>query len=860
MWVIDNFLYWKGKDKKIVDVIRVTISCINECNTLSESLALINNLNAILRENKYELRKQPEPFNAYLSKALGFYKKKHLQHLSAKDLAQQGEKVIALMRAMKVTPDAVSCINLLTVYNATKQFKAAERLILGNEHGRSYISKWKVAVNIKLYNAFLGVCAQTQQFKAAQKVLTILKDNVRAMRPKKQIKPTNITCIELLTVYGATNEFKAAERLVLGNEHGRSYISKWKVAVNIKVFNAFLGVCAKTQEFEAAQKVLTILKDNARARRPKDEIWPDAITCIELLNVYAATKQFKAAERLVLGNEHGRSYISEWEVAVNIKVYGAFLGVCAETQEFKAAQKVLTILKDNARARCPKDEIWPDDITCVDLLTVYAATKHFKAAERLVLGNEYGRSYISEWEVAVNIKVYNAFLGVCAETQQFKAAQKVLTILRGNASTTASKDQIKPNAITCTNLLTVYAATKQFKAAERLVLGNEHEQSYISKWKGAVNIKVYGAFLNVCAQTEQFEAAQQVLTILKDNFKAMWPKYEIKPNAITCIGLLTVYAATKQFEAAERLVMGERSYMSEWKVDVNIKVYGAFLGVCAQTEQFEAAQKVLTILNDNARAMELKDEIKPDAITCIDLLTVYAATKQFEAAERLVMGERSYMSEWKVAVNIKVYNAFLGVCAQTEQFKAAQKVLTILKDNLRAIQPKDQIKPNVITCVALLIVYAATNQSEAAERLVFGNEQEQSYLLEWEIAPHFLIYAYWALVSENDFDKSMDKLCRLDLCHKQLGLVGSVFNCHVDSIFSCSLSKDISSGVPFQFAKALYQFHCRRNGKLAIEKIITGHNLGQTLKTSFISFLKEEHQLEFKPCASNTGIIKLKAQ
>ncbi|MCL1079524.1 hypothetical protein D5R81_15885 [Parashewanella spongiae] len=1024
MWVIDNFLYWKGKDKKIVDVIRVTISCINECNTLSESLALIKNLKAILRENKHELRKQPGPFNAYLSKALGLYKNKQLQHLSANGLAQQAEKIIALMRAMKVTPDAVSCINLLKIHDATKQFEAAERLLLGNEDGRSYISKWKIAVNIKVYGAFLGVCAETQQFKAAQKVLTILKDNARAMCPKDEIWPDAITCIDLLTVYDATKHFKAAERLVLGNEHGRSYISEWEVAINIKVYNAFLGVCAETEQFKAAQQVLTILDDNTRARRPKNEIWPttitcinlltvysatkqfkaaerlvmgersymsewkvavninvynaflgvcaetqqfnaaqqvltilddnaramrpkdeikpDAITCIELLTVYAATKQFKAAECLVLVNEHGRSYISKWKVAINIrvynaflgvcakteqfkaaqqvltilkdnlramwpkeqikpnvitctklltvyaatkefkaaerlvmgersymsewrvavdiKVYGAFLGVCAQTEQFKAAQNILTILEDNLRAKQPKDQIKPDAITCIELLTVYSATKQFKAAERLVMGE---RSYMSEWKVAVDIKVYGAFLGVCAQTQQFEAAQKVLSILKDNARAMWPKDEIWPNAITCIELLTVYAATKQFKAAERLVFGNEHGRSYISEWKVAVNIKVYGAFLGVCAQTEQFEAAQKVLSILKGNLKAMWPKDEIKPNAITCIDLLTVYAATKQFKAAERLVLGNehrRSYISKWKVAVNIKVYGAFLGVCAQTEQFEAAQKVLTILNDNARAMEPKNEIKPDAITCIVLLTVYAATKQFKAAERLVMDEQSYMSEWKVAVNIKVYNAFLGVCAQTEQFEAAQKVLSILKDNVLAEQPKNAIKPDAITCIELLTVYTATNQFEAAERLVFGNKQEQSYLLEWGITPNFLIYAYWALVNENDFDKSMDKLCRLDLCHKQLGLVGSVFNCHVDSIFSCSLSKDISSGVPFQFAKALYQYHCRRNGKLAIEKIITGHHLGQTLKTNFISFLKEEHQLEFKPCASNDGIIKLKAQ
>ncbi|MCL1079489.1 hypothetical protein D5R81_02455 [Parashewanella spongiae] len=777
MWVIDNFLVREGEDKTIIDVIGVTIFCINESKNLSDSLALLNNLKAIFRKDKCVLREQPEPYNAYLSKALDLYKNKHLQHLSENDLAQQAEKIIALMRAMKVTPDDISCINLLTVYGVTKQFEAAERLILGNKHGRSYISKWEVAINIKVYNAFLGVCAETQQFKAAQQVLTILRDNARAMRPKKQIKPNAITCVALLTVYAATKQFEAAERLVLGNEHGRSYISKWKGAVNIKVYNAFLGVCAKTQQFEAAQQVLSILKDNTKAMWPKDEIWPDAITCMDLLTVYAATKHFKAAERLILGNEHVRSYISEWKIAVNIKVYGAFLGVCAQTQQFKAAQKVLTILEDNARSMWPKDEIWPDDITCIDLLTVYAATKHFKAAERLVLGNEHGRSYMSEWEVAVNIKVYSAFLDVCAQTQQFEAAQKVLTILKDNVRARRPKDEIWPNAITCTNLLTVYGATKQFKAAERLVLGNEHGRSYISEWKGAVNIKVYNAFLGVCAQTEQFEAAQKVLTILKDNVRAKWPK----------------------------------------------------------------------------------EQIKPDVITCIELLTVYAATKQFEAAERLVMGERSYMSEWNVAINIKVYNAFLGVCAQTEQFKAAQKVLTILKDNLRAIQPKDQIKPDAITCVALLTVYAATKQFEAAERLVFGNEQEKSYLLEWKITPNFLIYAYWALVNENDFDKSLDKLCRLDLCQKRLGLVGSFFNCHVDSIFSCSLSKGISYGVPFEFAKALYKYHCRRKGRSAIKKIITGHHLGQTLKTNFISFLKEEHQLEFKPCASNTGIIEVKA-
>ena len=820
---------------------------------MNDAMRLLSNLSLCMNKGTPQFTAEPAPYNAYLTKAV----KSNL--CSASELTRQTTTILTMLQNLSITPDETTCTCLLSVYEATQNMEAALRLVLGGDKQESYIKQWGLRVNITIYGALLKVCASTGRGDIAQKVLDLLNDNVMAEKPDERILPDETICTCFLSVYEVTQDIEAALRLVLGDSKQESYIKQWGGRVNIIIYNALFKVCASTERGYIAQKVLDLLHANAMAEKPDEQILPNETTCTCLLTVYEAMQDMEAALRLVvLGNDKQESYIKQWGLRVNITIYGALLKVCASTGRGDIAQKVLHFLNANVMAKNPDKRILPNETICTCLLSVYEVTQDMEAALRLLYNYPWQESYIRQWGVRDSITIYGALLKVCASTGRGDIAQKVLHFLNDNVVAMKPYKRILPDETICTCFLSVYEVTQDMEAALRLVLGKQ--ESYIKQWGVRVNIIIYNALFKVCASTERGDIAQKVLDLLHANAMAEKPDEQILPDETTCTCLLTVYEAMQDMEAALRLVLGDgkqKNYIKQWGLRVNITIYGALIKVCASTERGDIAQKVLDLLHANAMAEKPDEQILPNETICICFLSVYEAIKDMEAALRLVLGndkQESYIKQWGVRGNIKIYGALLKVCASTRRGDIAQEVLHFLNANVVAMNPDKRILPDETICICLLSVYEATQDMEAAERLVFGDDKQESYLNQWKVTPSYLIYAHWALVGTDKMSHNIAILCNKNICQSELGLNNGSFNCHVGAIFNIK-NREAFKGVPFKFALALYQYHSK---KTTITEVITGYNLSHKLRGQFISYLKKIG-LEVQIDKNNSGRLIIPA-
>ncbi|RLV58935.1 hypothetical protein D5018_14815 [Parashewanella curva] len=698
-------------------------------------------------------------------------------------LASKTQDLIKLIVKKKARPSQATCTILLSIYAKTNELDNAKHILFGRHRHKSHLDEWQLAANNKIYCAYLGVCAKTGNGKAAQQVLEIIKGNVRSRSPNKAILPDAITCVQLLTVYAETGEMDKAQRLLISAEGKESYLDEWQIPIDVIIYNTYLGVCAKTGNGKAAQQVLEIIKGNFRSQSSNKAILPNAITCVQFLTVYAETGEFDKAQRILFSADGKESYLDEWQIPANIIIYNAYLGVCAKTGNGKAAQQVLDRIKNNVRSCSPNRTIRPNAITCVQLLSVYTETGEMDKAQRLLFDTDGKESYLEEWQVPLNIKIFCAYLGVCAKTGNGKAAQQVLDIIKGNVRSGTPSKAILPNTITCVQFLKVYAETGEMDKAQRLLFDTDGKESYLEEWQVPLNSKIFCAYLGVCVKTGNGKAAQQVLDIIKGNVRSHPHSCNaVRPNEVTCVQFLSVYAETGEMNKALRLLFGidgKESYLDEWHIPLSNKIFCAYLGVCAKTGSGRAAQQVLDIIKGNVRSLNsFCNAIRPNVITCVQLLSVYTETGEMNKAERLLFGidgKESYLDEWHIPLSNKIFCAYLGVCAKTGNGKAAQQVLDIIKGNVRSRTPNKAILPSTITCVQLLAIYAKTGDFDKAQRLLFGTGDKESYLKEWQVPLNTKIFcAYLGVCAKTGNGKAAQQV--LDIIKGNVRSHSSSFN------------------------------------------------------------------------------------
>ncbi len=233
----------------------------------------------------------------------------------------------------------------------------------------------------------------------------------------------------------------------------------------------------------------------------------------------------------------------------------------------------------------------------------------------------------------------------------------------------------------------------------------------------------------------------------------------------------------------------------------------------------------------------------------LELISKYYMTFQWKSdhvahiAAGLVFDIHNQSVGWHFEKNIKIFHALLGVCAATANKKVTELVLQIFNLNIlmtKSIQARLYIPaPDERTGVCLLTAFASYKDTDCANRLVFGDGQRRSHLRNWGIEPGSDIYAYWTLVDADNFAQRIEELTDRNICHRNLGLTGNTLNCDCGSIFNNEIVRT-SKGVPFEFAKALYEYHLNRNQSGDTINVVTGHDSGDKLKSQFVSYFREK--------------------
>ncbi|WP_133309360.1 hypothetical protein [Parashewanella curva] len=257
---------------------------------------------------------------------------------------------------------------------------------------------------------------------------------------------------------------------------------------------------------------------------------------------------------------------------------------------------------------------------------------------------------------------------------------------------------------------------------------------------------------------------------------AFIPKLGIEPDLITCINFLSVCAECTEYNDAEALLFeqnGNPSLMQQWGLTPDITICNASLTVCAKTGRLDKAREYLlsnTASNMQRRWPQATPPIKPNLITCTNFLSVCAECTEYNDAEALLFehnGKPSLMQQWGLTPDITICNAYLIVCAKTGRF---DKAVTLVGKQMPALG----IKVNFVT------------------------------------------YSLLAIVDINRFGGLIKKWTKEGVLLQHLGLHGTSLNLHAKDIFNIYDSKGTELAVPFEFAKALFNYH--RNEKRTIYK------------------------------------------
>ncbi|RJY16957.1 hypothetical protein D5R81_08645 [Parashewanella spongiae] len=617
------------------------------------------------------------------------------------------------------------------------------------------------------------------------------------------------TCILLLKLIKLNLNFSDAKGLVLGNTADAGLMQQWGIKPNVAIYNAFITVCAKTDQFYSAWQ---LVRGDKPVMAPHLILKANQITCMNLLTACAEAGRYAEAKSLVLGDSATDSLMQQWGIKPDVAIYNAFITVCAKTGQFDSAWQLVC---GDKPAMASHMSLKANKITCMNLLTACAETGRYVEAKSLVLGDTDTASLTLQWGIGPNVAIYNAFITVCAKTGQFDSAWQLVC---GDKPVMAPHLPLKANLITCMNLLTACVEAGRYAEAKSLVLDDGDTAtatvSLMQQWCIKPDVAIYNAFITVCAKTGQFDSAWQLVCGDKP---VMAPHLPLKANLITCMNLLTTCAETGRYAEAKSLVLGDgdtnrASLIQQWDIKPDVAIYNAFITVCAKTGQFDSAWE-LVCGDEPVMAPHLP--LKADSITCLNLLTACAEAGRYAEAKSLVLGDgdtatatASLMKQWDIKPDVAIYNAFIKVCIKAKELDTGIWYLEKIMNKC--------------------------NMSTFSQ-----------------------IHAQLAPLEKDNFASMIDKGIIEGIYKKNVGLMNHCIDLHMDKIFEGHSGDGTHiRGVPLAFAKLLFCYH-KQNNEPKITSIITGYHGNNTLKNGMIGFLKDEFGLEFTESKLNSGMIVL---
>ncbi|MCL1078144.1 hypothetical protein D5R81_09645 [Parashewanella spongiae] len=491
-----------------------------------------------------------------------------------------GDKPV-MAHHLPLKANKITCMNLLAACTEAGRYAEAKSLVLGDtaKATTSLMQQWDIKPDVAVYSAFITVCAKTGQFDSAWQLVCGDKP---VMAPYLPVKTNQITCINLLTACAETGRYTEAKSLVLGDADTASLIQQWDIKPNVAIYNAFITVCSKSDQFDSAWQLVC---GDKPVMAPHLPLKADSITCLNLLAVCAEAGRYAEAKSLVLGDcdTDTASLMQQWGIKPDVSIYNAFITVCAKTGQFDSAWQLTC---GDKPVIAPYLSLKADSITCMNLLTACAETEHYAEAKSLVLGDTATASLMQQWDIKPNVAIYNAFITACAKTGHFDSAWQLMC---GDKPVMAPHLPLKANQITCTNLLTACAETGHYAEAKSLVLGDGDtaKASLMQQWDIKPNVAIYNAFITVCAKTGQFDSAWRLVCGDKP---VMAPHLPLKANQITCMNLLASCAEAGRYAEARSLVLGDgdtASLIQQWDIKPDVAIYNAFIKVCIKAKELD---------------------------------------------------------------------------------------------------------------------------------------------------------------------------------------------------------------------------------------------------------------------------------
>ncbi len=583
------------------------------------------------------------------------------------------------------------------------------------------------------------------------------------------------------------------------------------------------------------------------------------------MKIYKEVRDIEGAECLLKRDNVVSGNPEDWLGGdFHIGIIKKYLQLCLQIKRYQEARTLVdALIKLTDREeplRLIKNDSQNSPLVVV-ILEYCSAVGDFELAKKIFNPKNH---YCRKWNALRNQYVYNSFLNLCLELEEYDEAGSIVNLLMLDKNT----EDMLPDPVTVITMLKYCIFFKDYDLARRLIFGTTRQQSYISKWEIQPNAIIYDGYMRVCLGAGKFDDIEPVISELDKYARDKNGDPSQRPAKESCHTILEYCLETKNLSLVKRLLFGadgQDSLIRQWNIPYSILFFNLYLRICTNAGEYQQAEQAIKEFINRAKH-PLYKYLDPDRYTASAILKFCKAAGNVDFVKKIVFSgeaDRGCVDLRDVKIDSICLADYISTCAELRMFKQAWEIIGKIIKSAERRRPYLNVPPDVIIVVAILKYCVRADNTDLAELMVFGNEKQQSYLSKWEIAPNFEIYAHWALVYKNNFAQTLNKLIKKRICVNELGYSDGVFNTHIDRVFENKYCVDDNGkkffrppGLPFEFAEALFEYHYRGRGR-NIKQVITGYHGTGKLSEKFTDVLQTKFKLEIE-VSPDGGCIEFK--
>ncbi len=302
-------------------------------------------------------------------------------------------------------PDPVTVTTMLKYCIFLKDYDLARRLIFGTARQPSYISKWKIQPNEKMYNGYIRVCLEAGKFVDIEPVISELDKYAQDKNSDPSQRPIQDSCFVILEYCLETKNLSLVKRLLFGADGQDSLIRQWNIPYSTLFFNLYLRVCTNAGDYQQAEQAINEFINRAKHKLYK-YLHPDCYTAGAILEFCKAVGNVDLVKKIVFSGEADRGCVDLRDVKINSICLFDYITACAELRMFKEAKEIIDKIIKSAECGQAYLNVCPDINIVVAILKYCEQADDIDLADLMVFGNDKQQSYLSKWEIEPNFRVY----------------------------------------------------------------------------------------------------------------------------------------------------------------------------------------------------------------------------------------------------------------------------------------------------------------------------------------------------------------------------------------------------------------------------------------------------------------------